>query len=40
MTVRMCARCAGGFHNDPDSHDTLPETHGDVGETCPTMYRE
>jgi hypothetical protein len=38
--VRMCARCAGAFEFDPENYDRKPDTHHEVGETCPTQYRE
>jgi len=40
MQVRMCSICAGAFQYDETSHDTTPNTHADVGDYCPTMYRE
>lgn len=38
--IRMCSTCAGAFKFNPDDHDETPDTHADVGEECPTTYRE
>ena len=38
MPVKMCSMCAGAFRYSNDSND--PETHADVGDDCPTVYRE
>ena len=40
MAIRMCSTCAGAFKFDPENHDTVPDDHSDVGEDCPTTYRE
>ena len=39
MQVKMCSTCAGAFRYTDDGDDK-PETHADVGEDCPTIYRE
>lgn len=37
--IRMCDVCAGAFEYDPEEHDRVPDTHEEVGESCPTLYR-
>jgi len=39
-TIRMCSTCAGALEYDADEHTEKPDTHADVGDSCPTIYRE
>lgn len=39
MALRMCSQCAGAFRYDEAATDSTPDTHGDVGDDCPVMYR-
>jgi len=38
--IRMCSMCAGAFRYEEQSHEQTPDTHGEIGEECPTLYRE
>lgn len=39
-SIRMCSTCAGAFRYNTENHNDTPDTHNDVGEDCPTVYRE
>lgn len=40
MSVVMCKWCARGINYSPEVLDEIPDTHADVGESCPTIYAE